>query len=717
MKKVIKLKAEELAWKCDESKFDFKTTDDIKDGRGIIGQDRALRALDFGLSMADSGYNIYVLGEGGSGKQSIVKAKLEDIAAEEAVPDDWCYIFNFEDPDRPTALRLPPGKGSELKLDMAELVVSLTRDIPKVFDSKDYEVHRDELFDGQQERTKVIFERLEKLAIEKGFVLKKTASGLAVVPAKKGKALSQDEYNSLSKGDKDQIDDNSKFLQDKLSDAIREARVVEMGTKEKVRKLDREVAQYVINPNIDELMEKYSEFDKVIEYLEDVKEDVLQNIEDFRPKEDIGFNLGGLKLPKAEPSFERYVVNLLVNNKDTKGAPVVIESNPTYFNLFGHMEYRMQYGMASTDFTMVKSGSVHKANGGYLVVNALDVLRNLFVYDALKRMIKTKEARIEDVWEQYRLSSNTTLKPEPVPVNIKIVMIGEPYIYYLLYTYDKEYRKYFKVKADFDNQVDLDDDRVMEYASFVAEHSKKKNLKAFDKSGVARVIEYGARYSGDKNKLSTRFGLIENLIIEANYWAGKENADVVSYDHVEKAEKERIYRNSKIEDKLREYITEDTIMVSTDGKVVGQVNGLAVLNPGDYEFGKPSRVTAKTFMGDNGVVNIEREAKMSGRIHNKAHLILSSFLGEMFARDFPITLSASITFEQLYQGIEGDSATCAEYYALVSSLSGVPLDQGYAVTGSMNQRGEVQPIGGVNAKIEGFFDVCVEKGLTGNQGV
>ncbi len=506
-------------------------------------------------------------------------------------------------------------------------------------------------------------------------------------------------------------------MQDKLGDAIREARSIDKETKERIRQLDREVVQYVVTPLFNELFERYSEFEDVVSYLEAAREEVLGNIDDFRPREDVPLPIAGLKLPQQEPSFERYTVNLFVNNKDTEGAPVVVETNPTYYNLFGHIEHKVQYGVASTDFTMIKSGSVQRANGGYLVVNALDLLRNIFVYDAIKRMIKTGEARIEDVWEQYRLVSTTTLKPSPIPVRIKIVVIGEPFLYYLLYNLDKEYRKFFKVKADFDRELPNSEDAVQEYAMFVAKCCKDKELLPFSADGVARIVEYGARLTSDRKKLTAKFGAVENLVIEASYWAAEEGSSTVDAEHVDKAERERIYRNSKIEDKLREYITEDTIMVSTDGKVVGQVNGLAVLNPGDYAFGKPSRVTAMTFMGDTGVVNIEREAKMSGRIHNKAHIILTNFLGERFARDFPLTLSASVTFEQLYEAIEGDSATCTELYAILSSLSGVSLKQGIAVTGSMNQKGEVQPIGGVNEKIEGFFDVCAAKGLGGDQGV
>ena len=506
-------------------------------------------------------------------------------------------------------------------------------------------------------------------------------------------------------------------MQEKLSDVVREARAIEKETKDRITALDREVVQYVVNPAVGELLDKYKEFKSVLEYLERVKDNIFDSIDDFRPKEDMPLSIGGIRLQRPEPTFERFKVNLIVSNKDAKGAPVIFETNPTYSNLFGRIEFRVQLGVATTDFTMIKAGSAHKANGGYLVVNAMDILRNIFVYESLKRMIKNREVRIEDPWEQYRIISSITLKAAPIPVNIKLIIMGEPFIYYLLHNMDTEYRKLFKVKADFDAVMPRSDENIEKYAHFIATRCREERLVPFDRSGVSRTIELGVRLSGDKEKLSARFNEITNIIVEASYWASVEGSKAVTAAHVERADAERVYRNSKISDKLRDYIKDDTILIATEGSAVGQVNGLAVLDPGDYAFGKPSRVSAKVFMGDSGVVNIEREVKMSGRIHNKALMIFTSFLGERFARKFPLTLSATITFEQLYEEIEGDSATCTELYALYSALTGVPLDQGFAVTGSMNQAGEVQPIGGVNEKIEGFFEICKAKGLTGSQGV
>ena len=710
------LPPEEYRWSCDESLLGFETTEEITPLAGIIGQERALKSMNFGLGLSNNGYNIYVLGEGGTGKITTVKRLIEERAAREDPPSDWCYIFNFKDQNKPSALELPPGKGVAFKSDMERAVLSLRRDIPTVFESRDYEKHRDEILDGQQERTKEIFYKLELTVEEKGFILKKGARGLAVIPAKDGKAIKQEAYDALPRTEREAIDETSRQLQERLGDAIRDARKVEKEAGERIKELDHEMAQYIINPLIDDLKGKYKDSDEIIEYLGTIKEDLFNNINDFRPKEE-EVSIPGISLPTSEPSFERYAVNLLVDNSETKGAPVIIETNPTFYNLFGNIEHRVQYGVAVTDFTMIRGGAAHRASGGYLVLQALDVLRNIFVYDAIKRMIKNREVKIEDAWEQYRLVSATSLKPEPIPVDIKIVLVGEPHLYYLLHNLDPEYKKFFKVKADFDSDMPRSEEVVMSYAAFIATRCKEEGLMPFDRSAVAKVVELGVRFAGKRDKLTARFQDIANIIDEANYWASQDGEARVSGKHVLEAHRERKYRNSRIEDKMQEYIVDDTLMIDIEGSVVGQVNGLAVMSLGDHSFGKPSRVTAKTFLGDSGVVNIEREVKMSGRIHNKALMILSSFLGARYAQKVPLTLSASICFEQLYGEIEGDSATCTELYALLSSISGIPLAQGISVTGSMNQRGEVQPIGGVNEKIEGFFDVCRDKGFSGSQGV
>ncbi len=718
IKEPERLKADELAWQCDPGVFSFTTTEELPELDEIVGQARAIKSLEFGLGIENPNYNVFVLGEGGTGKYTTVKKAIERKAKDEAVPDDWCYVYNFVEPDKPVALSLPSGRGIEFANEVAGLVAILRRDIPKVFESKDYEQHRDEILEGQQEITRVLFERLEVVAKEKGFILKKSAGGLSVAPGKDGKAYSQSEISKLPKERLERLNHDLKFVQDKLSDTIREARKSDKEAKERIRALDNEMVLYVVTPTFNELLEKFKELEKVAGFITRLKTDLLRNIDDFRPKEEMPFAIGPIQFQQNhEPAYERYRVNVVVNNSATVGAPVIYEPNPTYSNLFGRVEYRFQLGMATTDFSMIKAGAAHRANGGYLVVHAIDVLRNIFVYDSLKRLIKTGVILFEDVWEQFRAVSASAMKPSAIPAKIKLVLIGEPMLYYLLYNADREYRKLFKVKADFDNVMDRTDKNIEKYAMFVGARCKEEGLLPFDPTGVGSIAEYGCRLAADKGKLSARFNDIKNLLIEASHFASLEKSKAVTGAHVEKAKEEKRYRHSKIEEKYREYITEDTLMVDTKGAVVGQVNGIAVLNPGDYAFGKPSRVTARTYMGDSGVVNIEREVKLSGKLHNKGLMIIKSFLGDRFARTFPLTLAASLCFEQLYDEIDGDSATCAEVYALMSSLSGLALEQGVAITGSMNQMGAVQPIGGVNVKVEGFFDICNERGLTGTQGV
>lgn len=712
------LPAESLRWICNPEEFEFNTTEELPPLEETISQERALRAIEFGLGLDSHGFNLYLLGESGTGKTTTIKNILKERASKENVPDDWCYVYNFKDPDRPHAISLSPSRGIILQKDMDELVKILRTEIPKIFEAKEYERHKNQILEEYQEKNKETLAGLEEEATKKGFSIRKTASGLVMVPLKReGEALSEEEYRSLPEDKRMAIEELGKGLQERLNDAIRLTREAEKEAKERIKRLERDAALTVVGQLIDELKSKYRSYQEVLIYLEEVKEDILENLEDFKAQEEAISPIPFLKMPKVEPTFTRYKINVLVNNGDGTGAPVVIETNPTYLNLFGRIEHKIQYGIAFTDFTMIKAGSIHRANGGYLIVNALDILRNIFVWDAMKRMIRNREIRIEDMWEQYRLISTVTMKPEPIPLNIKVILVGSPLLYYLLYNLDEDYKKLFKVKADFDNKMPRDRDDIIKYASFISTRCKEENLRHFDRTGVAKVVEYGARLAEHQDKLSAKFFNIADIVREADYWASKDRSPYVTGAHVEKALEEKIYRSNKIEEKIRELIDEGTIMVDTDGSVVGQVNGLSVIELGDYSFGRPSRITAKTYMGKAGVINLERETKMSGRIHSKAHMILTSYLGEKFAQDIPLTLSASICFEQHYEEVEGDSATCTELYALLSSLSGLPLKQGIAVTGSMNQRGEVQPVGRINEKIEGFFEVCKLKGITGRQGV
>jgi lon-related putative ATP-dependent protease len=703
---------------CDPDMFTFNTTNDLPDVKETIGQERALHALDFGLSLDSTGFNIFILGEHGTGKMTTVKSFLSRRAMNEPVPHDWCYVYNFKDPDTPLATSLKPGEAVVFQKNMEELIKILKLEIPKVFESKEYEKQKNKMIEESQKQQKSIFTSLEEEAQEKGFSIRKTISGLIIIPVKKtGEPLTEEEYELLDERTRKKLDETGKTLQEKLNDIARIVRESEKMLKEAIRKLEKEAALAAVGHLIDELKNKYSEYEKLTAYLEDVKDNILENLDDFRIQEEQAPPLPFMKLPKAEPTFTRYTVNVLVNNKDCKGAPCIYESNPTYYNLFGRIEHKIQYGIAITDFSMIKGGSLHKAKGGYIVINALDLLRNIFAYDALKRAIRNKEVKIEDVWEQYRLISTTTLKPEAIPLDVKVILVGNPYLYYLLYNLDEEYKELFKVKADFDSRMDRTDGNIHKYASFVTTLCREEKLLPFDRKGVAKVVELGSRLAEYQNKLSSGFSVIADVIREASYWAIKANSNIVSDRHVQKAIDEKILRINRIEERLREMILEGTIIVDITGERVGQINGLAVLDLGDYSFGKPSRITARTYAGKAGVVNIERETKMSGRIHEKAILIITHYLGSRYAINKPISLSASIAFEQLYDMVEGDSASCAELYALLSSIGGVPLKQGLSVTGSMDQNGEVQPVGGINEKIEGFFDLCRLTGLDGSQGV
>jgi lon-related putative ATP-dependent protease len=713
-----KLVPEELYKRCDAGIFDFKNTSDIQCERGTIGQERAMRALDFGLSLDSKGFNIFILGESGTGKMTTIKALLKGQAEGEPVPRDWCYVFSFKDPDVPKAVSLEPGRAVEFKADMEELIKALRVEIPKIFESKEYERQKSAIMEEFQKKQRGLFSDLEEEAKAKGFSIRKTVSGLLIVPVtKSGEPLTEEEFDALEAKSRKKIEEMGKNLQERLDDVVRTVRGEEKQLKDKMESLEREAALSSVGHYIDELKAKFSDYEKITIYLDEVQEDILASLQDFKGAEEQHTPLPFMKPARAEPTFTRYVVNVLVNNKECRGAPCVFESNPTYYNLFGRIEHRFQYGVAETDFSMIKAGSLHMANGGYIVMDALDLLRNIFAYDAIKRSIRNRELKIEDIWEQYRLVSTTTLKPEAVPLDVKVILTGNPYLYYLLYNLDEEYKELFKVKADFDNRMYRDECTIMKYAEFIASKCEDEKMLPFDPGGVARVVEHGSRLSEHQERLSSRFTEIADLLREAYYWARKDNRDVVGREYVETAINEKIYRSNRIEERLMEMTAEGTLIVETSGEKVGQVNGLAVLSMGDYSFGKPSRITASTFAGKAGVVNIERETKMSGKIHEKAILIISNYLGGKYATKKPLTLSASITFEQLYEVIEGDSATCAELYVLLSSLSGVPVKQSISVTGSMDQKGDVQPIGGANEKIEGFFDLCRIRGLDGSHGV
>jgi len=708
---------ERLRWVCDPAQFDFETTEELEPLEGTIGQERALRSIEFGLGMSECGFNLYISGESGTGRTTSIMELLKKRAKEEPDPHDWCYVHNFKSPDNPLALALSAGMGNELEKDMQELLNSVRVNIPKALESKEYESNKSAIIQETQEKNNALFSELEKEALEKGFALQRTVSGLVMVPQKEERNFTQEEYDALPPEEQEKIDSVGNELKGRLADVISQIRENEKASKEALAQLDRNLVLSAVGHYTDPLKIKYAVYHRVVDYLNDVQEDILLNLEDFKGTQQQP-SFPGLKIPAQTPSFERYSVNLLVDNCTQCGAPVIFEANPTYNNLFGRIDHVMQMGgVATTNFTLIKPGSLHKANGGYLVVNARDVLISPFSWDALKRCIRDSEIRIEDVLEQYRIITMVSQKPEPIPMRLKIIMIGPPMIHYLLYHLEPDYRKLFKVKAEFDTRVQRTPEAVKEYALFISSHCKRESLLPYDRSAVAGIIEYSSRMVEDQGKFSAQFMEIADLIREADYWAQKAGSATVTGAFVKQAIEEKTYRSNRIEERLQELIAEGTLLVETTGSETGQVNGLSVMTLGDYAFGRPSRVTARVFMGRGGTVNIEREVKLSGPIHDKGVLILSGYLGGKYAHDKPLSFAASICFEQSYEGIEGDSASSTELYALLSALSGMPIRQGIAVTGSVNQLGKIQPIGGVNYKIEGFYAVCKAKGLTGDQGV
>lgn len=722
VKKARELTPDELSFVCDPAQFEFETTDDLPELQKIIGQDRAVRAIDFGVEIPSYGFNIYAMGWAGTGKKTTVQTFLERRADQEPVPDDWCYVNNFVDPKRPRAIQLPAGYGNQLRDDMAEFIHDLQRNIPSAFDSEDYQQRAEAIVRDMEGARNQRLKELDAEVGSRGFALVQTAMGLVVAPVVEGQVLSPDQYAQLSEEVRSGFEAHRQDLQHELEHAMREVRGLEKKGKEQMRTLDQEVADFVVGDCIDDLTEKYADFDEVLEYLAEVRKDVVENIADFRQGGETDQDSEANATPPRPPRkpidpFRRYMVNVIVDHSRSEGGPIVYSTNPTYRSLVGRIEQEVHFGMLTTDFTHIQAGCLHQANGGYLVVNAHDLLGYPFAWDALKRAIKNQEIRTEIIDEALPVTATTALEPESVPFKAKVILIGDIGTYYMLYNLDEDFRKLFKVRADFRYTMDRTPEAMQSYAEFIASRVRADSLIPFDRMAVAKVIEFGARVAEDKEKLVARFVDVVEVIQEASHWASKNGHEVVTGADVDQAVEERRYRASHLEERIQKRILEGTIRVQTEGEAMGQVNGLSVLSMADYEFGTPSRISARTYMGRGGVVAIDREANLTGNIHNKGVLILQGYLGGRYAREKALSLAASLTFEQSYERIEGDSASSTELYALLSSLSGLPIRQDLAVTGSVDQQGRVQAIGGATAKIEGFFDVCQARGLTGTQGV
>ncbi|HYE83288.1 MAG TPA: ATP-binding protein [Clostridia bacterium] len=717
MGKFRELAPEELSNRIDYTEFEFETTADLNPLDGIIGQGRAAAAMEFGLTIKRAGYNIYVSGITGTGRSSYTKSIISRIAANEKIPDDWCYVYNFKNPDKPMCINLPVGMGYRLQKDMKRLLKDLKVKIPKAFEGEEYEKQKSQIVQEYQEKSSEHMETFNLFAKDQGFMIKKSEQGLMTIPLHEGKPIEDKDYMEMSPEDRKRIEDNSFIVQGKLLETMKRIKDIEKTTRDKIDQLETKIALLAVEQPISELKEKFGQFRNVLEYLQAVQRDVIHNIEDFRNLETSHADQLNLVERIREKDFTvKYQVNLVVDNRELKGAPVILESNPKYYNLLGKIEYESNMGVVTTDFTKIKAGSLHQANGGYIIINMSDLIRNPESWEGIKRALKTGNITIENIFSMTGIVSGG-IKPEPIPLNVKVILIGSSYVYQTLYTYDEDFRKLFKIKADFDIDMSSSKENCMKYARFISSHCENKGLMHFDKSAVAAVIEHSRRLAEHKDKLSTRFNDIVEILYEADAWARMEGSHVASGSHVKKAIGQKEYRSNRIEEKLQELIDTGVVLISTEEEVIGQVNGLSVMDFGDYTFGKPSRITVVTYAGEKGIVNIEREVEMSGSIHDKGVLILTGYLGDKFAQDFPLTISASICFEQLYDGIEGDSASSTELYALLSSLAELPLKQYIAVTGSVNQKGEIQPIGGVNEKIEGFFQTCKTRGLKGNEGV
>jgi lon-related putative ATP-dependent protease len=714
---VNELPPESLRKVCDAKFIRCKTTEELMPTREIIGQERAVRALKFGLGIKDHGFNIYVAGYPGTGRKTAVKNFVEEIAEGKPVPPDWCYVNNFSNQYEPKAVQLPAGKGKEFRDSVKSLIENIRTALPKAFESEDYASRREATIRILEKQRKELIDKLNAKAQQEGFVIQSTPIGLLLIPVINGKPLSQEELISLPQQTKDKIQEKREKLGSELRSTMRQFLDMERKIGEALKKLNREVALYAIGHLVEGIIEKYADNSEITDYLNAVRNDILDNLSQFikrsEPQQRMPFPVPWMK----ESRFRKYEVNVVVDNSDCKGAPVVVETNPNYQNLVGRTEKEAQFGALVTDFTMIRGGSLHKANNGFLIIPVEELLRNPFSYEGLKRALRDEKIVIEEPQERYGFISTKSLKPEPIPLTVKVILIGNPYLYQQLFILDSDFKELFKVKAEFDTIMARTEENVKKYAAFVCMLCKKENLKHLDATALAQLVEYSQRIAEDQQKLSTRFAQVADIVREANFYAAQENSNLVTGNHVEKAIEEKIYRSKLIQEKIQEMIERGILLIDTDTEKVGQVNGLSVMGLGDFAFGSPSRVTASIGLGREGVIDIEREAKMGGPIHTKGVLILSGYLNEKYAQDKPLSLSARLVFEQNYGGVEGDSASSTELYSIMSALSGLPIKQNIAVTGSVNQKGEVQAIGGVNEKIEGFFEVCKAKGLTGRQGV
>lgn len=710
------LSPKEIRVECEP--LECRTSGELAPLEGVIGQDRALRALNLGLGIGEKGFNVYVAGPPGTGKTTAVRNFLEAIAKDRPTPPDWCYVNNFHNSYEPLYIQLPTGRAKTFRKDLDNFIDEVKRSVPRALQSEEFQSKREGMIKTAEERRHKILSDLGDEAERSGFSIQATPLGVTLAPVLNGKLIGEEELASLPDHVKKEMDQKRTGLESKFEEAMKRIATLEKETRSSLRKVSNDAIQYAIGFLMNALQKSYEDIPDVVNYLKDVRADILENYELFAGPQEATTAEGQPAPPwMKELPFRRYKVNVIVDNSQLKGAPVIFEENPTYLNLFGRIEKEAQFGSFTTDFTLVKGGSIHKANGGYLVLPVESLLTNQLSYDGLKRALRSSRISIEEAMERLSFMTTKTLTPQPIPLNMKVILVGQPHFYQLLLAYDTEFHEFFKVKADFDTTIDRNKENLQRYASFVCTLCEKEKLKHLEASAIAKVVEHGSRLAEDQRKLSTRFAEVADLIREANYYATQDKSEYINASHVTKALEEKIYRSNLIQQKILEMIQRGLYLIDTSGARTGQVNGLSVIGLGDFEFGRPSRVTASIGLGREGLLDIEREAKMGGPIHTKGVLILGGYLANKYAQDKPLSLSARLVFEQSYEGVEGDSASSTELYAILSALADAPIKQNFAVTGSVNQRGEVQAIGGVNEKIEGFYEVCKLKGLKGDESV
>ena len=720
MKEKNELSYRDLKMICNQDMFKFDTTQELEPINDGIGQERGIKALEFGIDVNVKGYNLYIEGPSGVGKTMYAKNYLDSIAPKKKVPNDWCYIYNFKNPNEPIAVSLPAGQGKEFQENMEGFIKEVKKDIKKTFNADDFEKEKALIKKEFEEKREIVLTKLNEKSQKHGFQVKSAQNGIYMMPVVEGKVIQEEEFDKLDEEVKRIYEEKSVIVQQQIMDAISEIKQIERQSDKKVSEWQSNIALLTVNAHINYIKSKYKRNKKINQFLNDVKQDVLKNVSYFL-EEDKNQNNSQVQpvpqMPKRQDPCLNYRVNLFIDNSGREGCPVVMDSNYSYQNLFGKLEYENYYGALKTDFTMLKPGLMQEANGGYIIFQAKDLLANPACYEELKRVLRVKELSIDNAMEQRTSMAMISLKPEPIPLDLKVILIGNSNIYHTLLSMDADFRKLFKIKVEFEETAPINEENVNKLARFVHTFCEQEGLLPLDKSAMARIVEYASRLAGEKGKLSTRFTEIAQVVGEACTWAKLGKSKIVTEEYVDKALNERIDRIKKYDEKYIEMIKENTLLINTKGSLVGELNGLTVMTIGDYTFGKPAKITVNTYTGKEGIVNIEREVEMSGSTHSKGVYILSGYLGELFAQDIPLCLTASICFEQLYNGVDGDSASSTELYGLLSSLSEIPIKQSIAVTGSVNQKGQIQPIGGVNEKIEGFFQICKMRGLDGSHGV